>query len=237
MLIRIDVINRFRVFDVWTRNPNIYNTVLIKHYRTRYRRRSPYEILGLKNTCSTQDVKKAYIKLCKELHPDKKPGDTSQHTKFVELNNAYSTLVNVDNRKQYDEQYTARTSEAHDNFYWRHQRKASSPFKQAQGTWDHERPYYEREEYKEYIYRSKKKYPANITYRIKNIWIVMGCFVLVIIGLSLYYFAYSYATSYTLHKVDQRSKRISEQYNDTRKDALHIGKDEQVEKLRRKWNL
>ncbi|KFM71905.1 DnaJ-like protein subfamily C member 4, partial [Stegodyphus mimosarum] len=237
MLIRIDVISRFRVFDVWTRIPNAFNTVLIKRYRTRSRRRSPYEVLGLKSTCSTQDVKKAYIKLCKELHPDKKPGDQSQHTKFVELNDAYSTLVNVDSRKQYDEQYAAVTSKTHDNFYWRHQRKASSPFKQPQGSWDHERPYYEREEYMEYICRSQKKYPANIAYRIKNIWIVMGCFVLVIAGSILYYSAYSYATNYTLHKVDQRSKRISEQYNDTRKNTLHNGKEEQIEKLRRKWNL
>lgn len=35
-----------------------------------------------------------------QLHPDMKPGDTSQHKKFVELNDAYTSLLNSKCKKK-----------------------------------------------------------------------------------------------------------------------------------------
>ncbi|GBM20497.1 DnaJ subfamily C member 4 [Araneus ventricosus] len=190
--------------------------------------RNPYEVLGLEKTCSTRDVKKAYIKLCKELHPDAKPGDASQHKKFVELNNAYTTLVNSDSRKQLDQKSDGGgPHEVYQGVY----KNAQGPF--DQGRWQKEEAWYEREDYKQY-YRQQSSKPLK---HLGNKLIVVGCFVLVVIGSIMYFGAYSFATRYKLSKVDEKSRRISENYQDTRKNALDGGREEQVEKLKRRWNL
>lgn len=59
-----------------------------------------YEIMGLEKTATLNEIKKAYRKLSKILHPDKKTGDQK---KFIELQNAYDILSDEVTRKKYDE--------------------------------------------------------------------------------------------------------------------------------------
>lgn len=58
-----------------------------------------YEILGVPETASQDEIKKAYRKLSLKLHPDKNNGNTE---KFQELNEAYSTLSDEKSKKHYD---------------------------------------------------------------------------------------------------------------------------------------
>ena len=62
----------------------------------------PYQILGLKPGASDAEVKSAYRKLAKELHPDVNPGDTIVEQRFKEISAAYSMLSNKDTKAQYD---------------------------------------------------------------------------------------------------------------------------------------
>ncbi|KAH7972073.1 hypothetical protein HPB52_006167 [Rhipicephalus sanguineus] len=64
-----------------------------------------YEVLGVKNDCTQKEVRDAYVKLCKQLHPDVKGPATSikDHSKFTELNQAYTTLSKPLDRKHYDD--------------------------------------------------------------------------------------------------------------------------------------
>ncbi|XP_052106711.1 dnaJ homolog subfamily C member 21-like isoform X1 [Mytilus californianus] len=61
-----------------------------------------YEILGVKPDASKDEIKKAYKKKSLELHPDVNQDDPKTHDKFVELKDAYGTLLKEDSREQYD---------------------------------------------------------------------------------------------------------------------------------------
>jgi len=61
-----------------------------------------YKILGVNKRADTNQIKKAYRKLAKQLHPDKNPDDPQADEKFKDLGVAYETLKDPDLRKIYD---------------------------------------------------------------------------------------------------------------------------------------
>ncbi|KAK3745432.1 hypothetical protein RRG08_038412 [Elysia crispata] len=62
-----------------------------------------YKILGVPRSASTYQIKRAYRKLAKELHPDKNQNDPEAQEQFQTLGAAYEVLSNPDKRKIYDE--------------------------------------------------------------------------------------------------------------------------------------
>lgn len=65
--------------------------------------KNPYEILGVSNDASAEDIKKAYRKLSKEWHPDKHKGEKGAEEKFKEINQAYEILSDPKKRQTYDQ--------------------------------------------------------------------------------------------------------------------------------------
>ncbi|KAI7697331.1 DnaJ -like protein subfamily B member 11 [Sarcoptes scabiei] len=61
-----------------------------------------YKILGVSRSASTNQIKKAYRKLAKELHPDKNKDDQEATRKFQDLGAAYEVLSDPEKRKTYD---------------------------------------------------------------------------------------------------------------------------------------
>ncbi len=61
-----------------------------------------YEILGVKRNATEQEIKQAYRRLARKLHPDVNPGDRSAEARFKEINEAYEVLSNKETRKKYD---------------------------------------------------------------------------------------------------------------------------------------
>jgi len=61
-----------------------------------------YKILNVGKTATTNEIKKAYRKLAKELHPDKNKDDPNASEKFSDLSSAYEVLSDEDKRKLYD---------------------------------------------------------------------------------------------------------------------------------------
>ena len=61
-----------------------------------------YDILGVNNNASQDDIKKAYKKKAFQYHPDKNPNNPEADNKFKEISNAYSILSNEDEKKRYD---------------------------------------------------------------------------------------------------------------------------------------
>jgi curved DNA-binding protein len=64
--------------------------------------RDLYEILGVSRDASEADIKKAYRKLARQLHPDRNPGDKQAETKFKEVQGAYDILGDQAKRQQYN---------------------------------------------------------------------------------------------------------------------------------------
>lgn len=61
-----------------------------------------YKILGVPRNANINQIKKAYRKLAKELHPDKHPDDQLAHEKFQDIGAAYECLSDDEKRKIYD---------------------------------------------------------------------------------------------------------------------------------------
>jgi curved DNA-binding protein len=61
-----------------------------------------YKILGVDKTASEEDIKKAYRKLARKLHPDLNPNDKEAHKKFQQVNEANEVLSDPEKRKKYD---------------------------------------------------------------------------------------------------------------------------------------
>jgi DnaJ-class molecular chaperone len=64
--------------------------------------RDPYEILGVSKTASEAEVKSAYRKLAKKLHPDANKHDPKAASRFAELNAAYEIVGDDEKRKAFD---------------------------------------------------------------------------------------------------------------------------------------
>jgi molecular chaperone DnaJ len=61
-----------------------------------------YDILEVGRGASAEELKKAYRKRARELHPDANPGDATAENKFKELSRAYEVLSDPQQRAQYD---------------------------------------------------------------------------------------------------------------------------------------
>src|SRR5580704_5528666 len=64
--------------------------------------RDPYEVLGVDRKASAGDIKSAFRKLAKKLHPDANKNDPKAAGRFAELNSAYEILGEDDKRKAFD---------------------------------------------------------------------------------------------------------------------------------------
>jgi DnaJ-class molecular chaperone len=64
--------------------------------------RDPYEILGVAKGASAADVKSAFRRLAKKLHPDANKQDPKAAGNFAELNAAYEILGDEEKRKAFD---------------------------------------------------------------------------------------------------------------------------------------
>jgi molecular chaperone DnaJ len=61
-----------------------------------------YVILGIERAATLNDIKRAYRRLARRLHPDINPGDGLAAAQFRQVVQAYETLSDPDRRRRYD---------------------------------------------------------------------------------------------------------------------------------------
>lgn len=62
-----------------------------------------YRILDVPKTATQEEIKKAYRKLARKMHPDLNPNDKEAHKKFQQINEANEVLSDPEKRKKYDQ--------------------------------------------------------------------------------------------------------------------------------------
>src|SRR5687767_15808981 len=62
-----------------------------------------YKVLGVDKNATQDDIKKAYRKLARHLHPDLNPNDKEAQKKFQQVNEANEVLSDPEKRKKYDQ--------------------------------------------------------------------------------------------------------------------------------------
>jgi curved DNA-binding protein CbpA len=62
----------------------------------------PYQVLGVARSASADDIRKAYRRLAKKLHPDLNPGNQDAESRFKVVSGAYDLLSDAEKRQQFD---------------------------------------------------------------------------------------------------------------------------------------
>jgi DnaJ-class molecular chaperone len=62
----------------------------------------PYRELGVARGASADEIKKAFRKLAKDLHPDKNPGDKAAEDRFKRVTAAFDILGDAQKRAKFD---------------------------------------------------------------------------------------------------------------------------------------
>lgn len=76
--------------------PNSLKYFLLRFYSNHY------EVLGVGRLASAKEIKVAYYKKCKQIHPDKNNNNPKAHSQFVSINEAYSILSDPSAKREYD---------------------------------------------------------------------------------------------------------------------------------------
>ena len=61
-----------------------------------------YSVLGVKREASGKEIRSAYRRLARQLHPDVNPGNAASEARFKAINAAYEVLSDAEKRKKYD---------------------------------------------------------------------------------------------------------------------------------------
>ncbi len=62
----------------------------------------PYQELGVSRTASADEIRRAFRKLAKQLHPDQNPGDKAAEERFKRISAAFDVIGDEEKRKKFD---------------------------------------------------------------------------------------------------------------------------------------
>ncbi|ESO86748.1 hypothetical protein LOTGIDRAFT_235181 [Lottia gigantea] len=93
---------RFSVCHVPNRLNSLVSVCLHSLRSYSFKTLSHYEVLGVSSKATRKEIKAAFIEKSKKLHPDRNVNDPKTHDKFIQLNEAYTTLSDPGLKSLYD---------------------------------------------------------------------------------------------------------------------------------------
>jgi len=216
--------------------PNLINLISIKFHSTKEVNDADfYDILGIEKNAKNSDIKPAFLKKSKLLHPDINKDDPNNHDKFVQLNEAYQILGNRSSRKQYDIEQSlgkdtsyTRNRENYDRY------SKSSPVnynKESFDSYKDDRAWEADIKYAEEIHR---KYGKNDPHRSKqslasaNMTTFYSCILITGLGSYIFYLTLMYFRSRYLIHIQGVNTAANSLLNESRKNARERGNDGQI---------
>ena len=177
-----------------------------------------YDILGVSRNATKEEIKTAFFKLSKQLHPDVQSHSRVHGKTFVEINEAYSTLVDPVKRTQYELELRTMQEYAHAPRYHAHRQKYSKSgyrYSKYESDYGFAQTHYQKQ--------SKRK----------NAKVVLFLLSIVFIGSVVESLRIHSAYSHYQHKTDQETLKNSRYYAQVRERARNSSVSEQLAALRR----
>jgi DnaJ-class molecular chaperone len=99
--------------------------------------KDPYQVLGVAPAATQDEIRKAYHRLAKKLHPDLNPGDKASENRFKAVASAYDILSDAEKRRRFDSgEIDASGSEKPKERYYRHYAPEDEPYASPSGYAD-----------------------------------------------------------------------------------------------------
>ncbi|XP_058455719.1 dnaJ-like protein 60 [Malaya genurostris] len=198
----------------------VINSTNIQHvnFSTNAKHPDHYKVLKLKPSCTAKEIRTAFIKLSKELHPDANVSNADRKVKeksFVQLLDAYKVLSKPDTRADYDNTLFQESKPS------RHQ----SEYR----TWQPNPPQYQNADPESY-------YGIKGVKRISNWKIVLLCGVFMLVGIILQVIAINKSVTFNRNQLDERSRKNAITHAQIRAEAETHGNDAQIERMKASLN-
>ncbi|XP_060819104.1 chaperone protein DnaJ-like isoform X1 [Bombus pascuorum] len=103
-----------QIFRLYKFEVPILNHVFYRNYNYQRRKYNYYEVLHISSNATQKEIRDAYIKLSKQVHPD--CGNKGNHDEFVKINEAYSILSNKQSKHSYD--IDLKQNNIRENYYY-----------------------------------------------------------------------------------------------------------------------
>ncbi|XP_076182743.1 uncharacterized protein LOC143154657 isoform X2 [Ptiloglossa arizonensis] len=169
-----------------------------------------YEVLRISPNATQKEIKNAYIKLSKELHPD--AGNKGNHIDFVKINEAYSVLSKPGRRQTYDT-----------NLKFRNMRYNQTSF--------HQNNYYQQDSYKYGSYRANTQWNPREGYHPDNASESMRYMKMFIIVTGVFIAVDIFIQNKRRIAMIERSKLLEHEYETLKKNASQRTDEEQKQFL------
>ncbi|XP_069750041.1 dnaJ homolog subfamily C member 4 isoform X3 [Narcine bancroftii] len=195
-----------------------------------------YTILGIKPDATLEEIKTAFLKQSKKLHPDIDLSNPNLHTQFVRLNEAYSVLSKHSSRMEYDaklrlQQHAepfksqARSSSKDNPFYYHVNPTSSYGFNKSEQQQYWEQFWYPTKE--DAAFHGANKHKMNLK--------MSGyCIFILLAGVFIHYAGFRKLEEAHNNFMDHKDRVITEIYNESKERARTNGFKKQQEILRQK---
>nr|CAI5868795.1 unnamed protein product [Callosobruchus analis] len=190
-----------------------------------------YDVLKLERKCTAKEIKDSFIRLSKEFHPDINKRDDA-HKKFLQINEAYKVLSNIESRRNYDLSLRP-MHEVSSRGPYRMYTYNAEPF--VHDPWKDPSFYANRDKSKDKFHEQDPYYGIRGIKRMSNTGIVLICLAFAAFGVAVQVFAIRNSFSFRREDLIKRSIEANEHLKKTKEAAAVNGNEVQIELLKLKF--